>query len=251
MKPSQQEISRDQRSAELAMSSGRWQRAIKFYTELIAEPESKSPAGARFTFHLNRGLAFRAVGRRQEALEDYTMAAKLNPTSWKPHLNAGLIYAQDFENYPKAIEALDMAVTLHPTDVESLSARGAAKGSAGDIEGAKQDLNAAISLQPDYMEAIYNLGNIHLETGDPAQAARLYQRAQQLAPRDSDIGTNYAIALARLSGVTGRAVSGKVYKPQSSYSFPSAGRPWSSRGYLVLVLIVFLAMYVAWRVLSR
>ena len=245
-----EEIPKLQREAELAMANKRWRRAVEIYTRLIVEPGSPAPPESRFTYHLNRGLALRAMGRSKEALEDYLAAAELNPTSWKPHHNRGLIYAQDLQNFSEAVAAFDLALTLNPMDVDSLVARGAARGSAGDSEGSKQDLEAAISLQPDNMEALYNLGNLCLDAGDPAAAAKLYEQAQRVAPFDLAIRKNRSIALARVrSGITNpRAVGIGVQPAMRSDSKPVHAR---RRGGCVMFVLLIVALYVVWRLWLR
>jgi tetratricopeptide (TPR) repeat protein len=44
----------------------------------------------------------------------------------------------------------------------------------------------------------YNLGNCYIKTGDPGKAILNYERARRLAPRDSDLKSNYRFAQSLL-----------------------------------------------------
>ena len=59
---------------------------------------------------------------------------------------------------------------------------------------AKADLEKAIQLNPDYLAAYQNLGNLHEDLGDREAARATYLRALELKP-------NNAIALSRLAGL--------------------------------------------------
>lgn len=59
---------------------------------------------------------------------------------------------------------------------------------------AKVELDAALSLTPDYLPALLNLGNLHEDLGDRTAARAAYLRALGIAPE-------HPLALSRLAGV--------------------------------------------------
>ena len=70
--------------------------AVDQYDAIIADARfGELDAPLRSACYLNRGFQQRILGRPREALADYERAAKLAPGTFKPHLNAGLVYAQD------------------------------------------------------------------------------------------------------------------------------------------------------------
>lgn len=60
-----------------------------------------------------------------------------------------------------------------------------------DPEAARQELDCALALNPHYLPAWLNLGNLHEQSGDRMAAAQAYERALAIDPR-------HALALSRL-----------------------------------------------------
>lgn len=186
-------------AAESALKRENSQKAVDLYTQAIEDPRSSQLE--KFVLaacYLNRGMQLRKIGCQKDALRDYARAAELNPRSFKPHLNAALIYAQDFGRYREALSEFDKAIELNPTSTEALSSRGLTKTLLDDLEGAEADLQAAISLDPRHVDALSNLGNVYLKRGKPEQAAQIYKRALDINPRDVEIRFNLAIALEQM-----------------------------------------------------
>jgi len=186
-------------AAEKALARGNTRKAVNLYTQVIEDPRSSQlEKEAVAACYLNRGFEMRKTGRREDALRDYARAAELNPRSFKPHLNAALIYAQDFGRYEEAVDEFDKAIELNPTCTEALSSRGLAKMLLDNLEGAEADLQAALALEPRHADTLYNLGNVYLKRGQPEQAAENYRRALEINPRDAEIRFNLALALKQM-----------------------------------------------------
>jgi tetratricopeptide (TPR) repeat protein len=95
------------------------------------------------TFH-NRGIAHRAKGGLDAALQDFTEAIRLKPD-----------HAPAFNN------------------------RGNARSAKGDLDGALQDFNEAIRLKPDYALAFENRGNARRVKGDLDGALRDFNAGEK------------------------------------------------------------------------
>jgi Flp pilus assembly protein TadD len=89
-----------------------------------------------------------------------------------------------------------MQVKLNPICVDALCSRGSLKLLFADHEGGKRDFETALSIEPDFSIALYNLGTFYLNHENPVQAAKLLERALALEPKDSGIRLNYALALS-------------------------------------------------------
>lgn len=186
-------------AAEGALAKGNWRKAVKLYSIVLDNADIIGLHGEELgVCHLNRGFALRKIGRQHESLEDYKKASQLNPRSFKPHLNAALIYAQDFGKYYEALEELNKAIDLNPKCIEALSSRGLTKMRSGDLDGAEDDLNSAISLNPNDPNALCNLGNLYLQRDNPKKASEIYKQALDVNPHDHEIRVNLAIALEKL-----------------------------------------------------
>lgn len=102
----------------------------------------------------------RQTGRFEAALESYGQAlAHGIDGPEEVHLNRGVIYADDL----------------------------------GLSDSAEQELNRALELNPVYVPALLNLGNLFDDRGDGANARLAYERALAIDPDNS-------LALARLAG---------------------------------------------------
>jgi tetratricopeptide (TPR) repeat protein len=103
----------------------------------------------------------RGAGRIEAALASYAKAlAHGVEDPEEVHLNRGVIYADDL----------------------------------ADSEAAETELNRALRLNPGYVPALLNLGNLHEDRGDRLNARSAYERALAIDPAN-------AMALARLAGV--------------------------------------------------
>ena len=65
----------------------------------------------------------------------------------------------------------------------------------GQSDAARAELDTALAINPEYVPALLNLGNLHEDFGDRELARAAYQRALDLEP-------DLPLALSRLAGVT-------------------------------------------------
>lgn len=79
-------------------------------------------------------------------------------------------------------------------DPDQLFARALALHKAGDLKGAAQAYENFLSVQPEAVEAISNLGAIYARLGDYGKAIQQYGRALELAPGNAGIRFNLALA---------------------------------------------------------
>jgi tetratricopeptide (TPR) repeat protein len=66
----------------------------------------------------NRGLAYRAKGEHDRAIQDYDEAIKLNPNLAIAFYNRGLAYGAKGQ-HDRAIQDFDQAIRLNPSDAKS------------------------------------------------------------------------------------------------------------------------------------
>jgi len=64
----------------------------------------------------------------------------------------------------------------------------------GDLAAARGEFEAALAIQPDYAQALQNLGQLQLRLGNPRRALPLLERAVALQPRWARALTNLAAA---------------------------------------------------------
>ena len=135
--------------------AGRALEAVVAYEQLL----SLRPALPDSWYNL--ALMYRRVGRFDDALAAYDQALGHGLSGpEEAHLNRGVIYADD----------------LRRPDL------------------AEQELAAALKLNPRYLPALLNLGNLHEDRGRKAQARQAYDRVLALQP-------DHPTALARAAGL--------------------------------------------------
>lgn len=227
-----------------AICSGNHLCVVELCSKLLENPaHNQLEREALAACYLNRGFSRRRLGDYQGGIDDAAKAAELNPRSFKPHLNAALIYAQDIQHYGKALEEFDKALRLNPGCVDALSSRGLTKSLVGDKAGAEADFKAALAITPNNPDALCNLGNLHFECGEMSQAAECYQKALTANPKDSEIRMNLALALERMGArhaaadvlrVDRKAID--LWESKGGYPVRPAGSGWRLALFVIVVI---------------
>ncbi|KPF52823.1 hypothetical protein D621_10925 [beta proteobacterium AAP51] len=144
------------RHAGRLREAGRVEEAVAAYEKLLGvDPD-------RPNSWFNLGLLRRRQRQFAAALEAYAQALRRGvPGPEEAHLNRAVIYADDLRR---------------PAD-------------------AQRELEQALALNPQFVPALLNLGNLHEDLGQREAAAGCYSRVLALEPR-------HGLALARLAQVT-------------------------------------------------
>ena len=86
----------------------------------------------------------------------------------------------------------------NPTSAIDFLNRGVAKGRRGDLKGAIEDFNQALSLNPNYAQAYYNRGVAYAHLGENQKAIADYSQALSLNPNYADAYNNRGNAYSEL-----------------------------------------------------
>jgi protein O-GlcNAc transferase len=92
-------------------------------------------------------------------------------------------------------EPLRTAVSLLPEDVEALNNLGNAQKAQGQLEAAVVSYRGAVALKPDYAQGFYNLGIALRELGQLDDAVACYKQATALMP--GFVAAHYNLGLAQ------------------------------------------------------
>ena len=106
-----------------------------------------------------------------------------------------------------AIPELERAVALLPQDVEAHSNLGAALRRAGRLDAAMASLRRALQLRPDIAEVWNNLGNIQVELGHATAAIASFHQALELKPAFVKAHNNLGNALRELGNLDAAVAS--------------------------------------------
>ena len=146
--------------------------------------------------HFLLGNALLAQGKAPAAMTAFQAAVRLKPDYIEAHNNLGsaLLTAN---RVPEAIVALEATLRMHPI-AKTHFAAATAFAQLGRIDEAIFHYSAALRLNPGYVEALNNRGNLHLQKNQPQAALADYEAALRLAPGFIDPYLNATVALISL-----------------------------------------------------
>ncbi len=166
---------------------------------------------AATTVHHQLGLAYRALGRRDEALRELAAnrggrlripdpvldEAALQLDSSQMHFSTGVDLLR--RNEPRrALEAFERALAGRPEDPYLAYNSALAHLALGDEVEAERWLRRALDLDPDFRNAHSNLGELLAADGRVAEAAEHFRRGHEIDPDDVSTHVAWAKALAAL-----------------------------------------------------
>jgi tetratricopeptide (TPR) repeat protein len=159
--------------------------AVKSLTRAIEDEHREAIKVA--LAHRFRGLAYKHLGRRSEALNDFLEVIRLQPKLDLGYYDAGVIYNLT-NRYQEAVDAMTRAIDLRRDD-SGLARRRSERGNAyfhlGQFNRAQDDFVAAVRLGPRDPDVLNNAAWFRATCPDPAfrngkEAVELASRACQL-----------------------------------------------------------------------
>jgi superkiller protein 3 len=161
---------------------GHWQNSIKLFKHALASTTNNSLA------HYNLGLALFEEGKPDEASPHFAEAARLNPYSSLVHAGWG----RNLEAQGKISEAegqYELALLLDTDRYYSHELHvnlGIIHAEKGDLAEADKHFREAIRFDPNYADAYYNRGNILQDLNRLDEAVKYFTKAISLAPEYAD-----------------------------------------------------------------
>jgi tetratricopeptide (TPR) repeat protein len=148
-----------------------------------------------WTSQYNLGNYHLATGEPGQAAACFEQAARLDPASVPPLVNASIAYSR-LGQQAKAAAALQAALRLDPEDGPANFNMGLLQAERGDAAGAEGSLRAALKREPGMAEAAYNLG-VLLAPSRPAEAVASLRRAAASRPDQPRYAYTLAFFLSR------------------------------------------------------
>jgi len=168
------------RNAQALFNKGQYVKAIKEYDRILS-------LGADLTLlhqvYIYRGLSYQKIGRLDKALEDYTMASKINypPEPTQAYFSLGIIHILRHE-YDKAIIQYDKILSMKPDSnalYQAHVARGSSYQAMGRLDKALEDFTKAskINNRPNPAYVYFLIGSIYYTRGSYGRAFDYYDQA--------------------------------------------------------------------------
>lgn len=115
-----------------------------------------------------------------KATEVYLRAIEAHPEDKNFAYNLGVLYAQQLRDYQAAVPMFQKVTEMDPEDVDAWFNLATAQLSLGDLDGAQPSLEKAIELEPDNGDAWYQLGIIYIKKGMKTQGEDAFKRAEEI-----------------------------------------------------------------------
>jgi serine/threonine protein kinase/Flp pilus assembly protein TadD len=133
----------------------------------------------------------------EPARKNCQLALKLNNQLAPVYVTLGIIEEGAGQHIP-ALEALEKARQLEPSDPSVFSELGAVQEAMGKLDDAKSSYQAAARLRPGDWASLNALGGFYYRRGNYQEAIPLFQKITELAPGNSqgytNLGATYAMA---------------------------------------------------------
>jgi tetratricopeptide (TPR) repeat protein len=143
----------------------------------------------------NLGFLLRRADKTDEALSVYRTAISRGAASEELRVFYGLALCEG----GRAPEALQLLLPLSGSaDPETANALGIALSDSGRAPEAVKAFERALSLDPDFGQAVQNLGIVRLRADDPAGARDLFRRALSMDAELPRAWNGLGVALARM-----------------------------------------------------
>jgi tetratricopeptide (TPR) repeat protein len=126
--------------------------------EAVQESDGASPDDV-FP-RLNLGNVYRALGRPDEAIQEYKTALTFKPEYVEAHNNLGVVY-KDLGRLEEAVREFQTALKLNPDAVHTRYSLGQAYQQMGRTQEAIREFEFALQIKPDYEPAKEALKSLH------------------------------------------------------------------------------------------
>ncbi|MEQ9448312.1 MAG: tetratricopeptide repeat protein, partial [Rhodospirillaceae bacterium] len=154
---------------------------------------------------LNAGTLLHKLGRTTEAIASFREMVRIAPADPRAHYNLGVCLTESLPSekedkrerlIKEAEDAFKRALALNANDANTHYAYANLLSAKGDHDNAIKHTQTAINLNPNWPEALSDLGE-RLRAADRFdEAINVLRRAASLRPRDSIIQYNLATALS-------------------------------------------------------
>lgn len=149
--------------------------------EIINKIGSRNLSSDRF----HHAYELIAGGKEEEGLEEVCLFLQDNPAVWNAWflLGWGLRRLERFED---ALKAFEKARECEGGDesADTLNELAICQMETGDIDGAQDSLNDALSMDPENTKIISNLGCLYLKLGQKEEAVRYFRTVLEIDPAD-------------------------------------------------------------------
>jgi len=159
--------------------------ALVIMTSFCVTPKvAQGPMAAEtksYDFYYNQGRSFYLLKEYEKAMESFSQAIKIEPSSYRAHNFCGLAYFH-LKNYRAAEEHFLEAIKLNPSFSEAYTNLGGLYFASRRFNEARGMLDKALELSPNSVAAHATLGSLLLLLGDINQGVQHLAKALDIDP---------------------------------------------------------------------
>ncbi len=159
-----------------------YEEAIKAFEKITEENSKMTPKGFVYLAHLGKGLAFEQQGDTSMAVSSLKTAAQTQPASCLARYHYGRLIGTGNE----AIKELEAAVSMRPDWLEARVALGKAYDNAGNYKAAADAYRAAIKANKQLGEPYYGLAKALAKLGRDKEALEALDTLVGFIPNHAD-----------------------------------------------------------------
>ena len=135
------------------------------------------------------GAVNAGLERRDQAIDCYTRALRIDPEYAEAHNNLGIVF-KDLGKFAEAIDSYKKALQVNPGYAEAHNNLGNAFKELGKFDEAISSYADALEIKPGFSESHNNLGNTFKELGRCDEAITCYVKALQIKPDFAEAHNN-------------------------------------------------------------
>ena len=148
--------------------------------ETLAEEQRQGLADAA-TANDSLTIEEKVMGTLNEAARVYRMAIEAHPEEKNFVYNLGVLYARELKDYQAAVPLFEKVAELDPEDVDAWFNLATAQLNLNDLDGALYSLEKAVELTPDNSDVWYQLGIIYVKQGMKEKGEEAFKKAEELS----------------------------------------------------------------------
>lgn len=161
----------------------------------IAKDDKSKRDNAALLQPYYKGLADaqKKLYKKQDAIQNYTMALSFNPNDIESLNNRGILHFE-MKDLPSATGDFSKAISMNAKSPDAFYWRAQVNQQMGQFSSAISDYNQAIMIDEKRPEFIACRAACYFSTSDFNSAVRDYKKALELNPSDASINKSYAEA---------------------------------------------------------
>lgn len=172
---------------DIYLSHERYDEALSYFDRAISQIDE--PKAQDWYLFFSRGTSLERLGRLSEAETDLKKALKLRPSEPLVLNYLGYLWVDRGTNLKEARDLIEGAVAAAPDTGFILDSLGWAQFKMGEHEKAVETLETAVVLDPSNPEINDHLGDVYWSVGRMREAGFQWQRALAFNPSDTMRGS--------------------------------------------------------------